>query len=226
MEQVERQPELPSPKFSFVDLMNAAPHLAATVQRNVAISITSDILVKKSSDTKSNSKSAGMMTGASAGPSNSKPHSSKKPHHPALQKIEKAAALSMLSASEIQKALDQSNPNAIYTYPSSMKHEHLKKDKSRLGSKHSVAARPPGASLSNAGTVPKAPPSSDINTSLSKKLVRSATHVYIANYIKELSKKYKKNIRRTCSCDSSRSNARNKEYSSSKCSIRSSNSSK
>ena len=41
MEQVERQPELPSPKFSFVDLMNAAPHLAATVQRNVAISLTS-----------------------------------------------------------------------------------------------------------------------------------------------------------------------------------------
>jgi hypothetical protein len=168
--------------------MNAAPHLAATVQRNVAISITSDILVKKSSDPKNNSKIAGMMTGGSSGPSNSKPHSSKKPHHPALQKIEKAAALSMLSASEIQKALDQSNPNAVYTYSSSMKHEHLKKEKSRLGSKHSGAARPPGALSSNAGAVPKAPPSSDINTSLSKKLVRSATHVYIANYIKEQKK--------------------------------------
>jgi hypothetical protein len=187
IEQVERQPELPSPKFSFVDLMNAAPHLAATVQRNVAISIASDALLKKSSDAKNNSKIAGMMTGGSAGPSNSKPHSSKKPHHPALQKIEKAAALSMLSASEIQKALDQSNPNAVYTYPSSMKHEHLKKEKSRLGSKHS-GARPPGASSLNAGSVPKAPPSSDINTSLSKKLVRSATHVYIANYIKDQKK--------------------------------------
>ncbi len=189
--QVESQDPLPSPKYTFVDLMNAAPHLAATVQRNVAISMASDLL-EKASDAKSNPtpaiKSSGAITGSTKANS-AKAHPAKVPDPPP-KGVEKAASAPVLDALGYVKAPGQPPANAKLE-----PHIPPKKRKSKF-SKDATGpiSRAPNALSSNAGVpqagsvgkdraIPKAPLSSSINLKLSKKLVHSATHVYIANFI-------------------------------------------
>jgi hypothetical protein len=174
--------------------MNAAPHLAATVQRNVAISMASDIVLKKVSDATSNpaaaSKSSGGNTG-SAKANSTKSYPPKISNPPPKGKgVEKAAVVPLLDAIGYVKAPGQPPLDAKLE-----PHIPPKKRKSKFSTVASTqSSRVPNASSSNAGVpnaassgrdraIPKAPSSSLVNTKLSKKLVRSATHVYIANFI-------------------------------------------
>jgi hypothetical protein len=195
--QVESQPPLPVPEFTFVDLMNAAPHLAATVQRNVAISIASDLQMRKAlkaSDPQKNPNMASKASGGTAVPTKAKPHSSKNSGHPVLKNHGKHTDMLVFDASLVQKTLDQEGITTVSSNLSSSELSISKKQRNKASSK-SAMVHPPGASSMSASalapsgkdrTVPRAPQSSVINTTLSKKLVRSATHVYIANYIKEM----------------------------------------
>jgi hypothetical protein len=192
--EVENQPPLPAPKFTFVDLMNAAPHLAATVQRNVAISIASDMLQRKGTETKTNPMLSIKVNGGNTLSANSaKSHPAKIENaDPSASKIEeRSAALPFHGTSDHQNA-------PLARYPLSDKldpHIPTKKRRSKSSSTSSMS-RPSSAPLPNAGAssgpsvrdraVPRAPSSSAVNLKLSRKLVRSATHVYIANYISQM----------------------------------------
>ena len=65
--QVQNQSPLSSPSFSFADLVDAAPHLVATVQCNAAISMASGSLLKKVSDANSHPNAASKSFGGNAG---------------------------------------------------------------------------------------------------------------------------------------------------------------
>jgi hypothetical protein len=169
--------------------MTAAPHLAATVQRNVAIfAAASDLPLGKGSDTNVNLNMASKVSGGTTGLVKAKPLSSKNPDHAGLKNHEKCAESHISDAS--MKILEKNAASAVFSNPSNLKLDSSKKQKSKS---KSAPVRPPGASSSTGAPISscktlKAPPSSEINTTLSKKLVRSATHVYIANYIKEMKK--------------------------------------
>jgi hypothetical protein len=176
--------------------MNAAPHLAATVQRNVAISIASDILQRKGTDTKNNTNLSSKSHSANYGPhvaNTAKIHPAKKSDSSCIKIEEQPAVLPMHGNSDIQKSLLARTVISDKLDP----HIPAKKRRSKFSSAL-AASHPPNAPASNTGVVagphvrervvPKTPSSSAINATLSKKLVRSATHVYIANYINEMRK--------------------------------------
>jgi hypothetical protein len=176
--------------------MNAAPHLAATVQRNVAISVASDILQRKGSDIKNNPNLSSKIHSTSAGPlaaNSAKSHQAKSADSLALKVDQHHAALPLHDSSDTQHSLLKRTPISDKLDP----HIPKKKRRSKF-SNASVTNLPPNAPMSSAGAVtgsnfreraiPRAPSSSAINLTLSQKLVRSATHVYIANYINEMRK--------------------------------------
>jgi hypothetical protein len=190
IEQVERQPPLPVSKFSFVDLMNAAPHLAATVQRNVAISIASDLLLRKVHDSKTLPNPAHRVSGAGSSKS-----SSSIPKHPVPPALKSGRTDSSPAVNAVGKC------NFSDLVPQNAKldpHIPLKKRKSSttskpisgssLGSQHVTSSAASAMSSSRDRVIPKAPPSSAVNMKLSKQLFRSATHVYIANFINQRKK--------------------------------------
>jgi hypothetical protein len=185
--------------------MNSAPHLAATVQRNVAISIASDHLMRKLPETKLKSNSASSIHDENTA-SFPNSHAILDSERFALRVDEIASTLPVLRNSDYPMTSENSRTGAQLDFQTPVikkdPHGSSQKKKSKVSSKSTTSRPPMGAtcgptavSSGKERAVLRAPSSSDINATLSKKLVRSATHVYIANLIRDM-KKAQENIQK------------------------------
>jgi hypothetical protein len=161
--------------------MNSAPHLAATVQRNVAISIASDHLMRKMPETKLKSNSATSVRDENTATFPNS-HGILDSEQFALRVDEIASTLPVHRNSDYPLDLENSRTGAQLKLLTDFQTPVIKKDphgssqkkKSKVSSKSTTSRPPMGAScgptaVSNGKerAVLRAPSSSDINATLS-----------------------------------------------------------